>query len=209
MLDEYPVYFTKKFPVSSLVQPTYNIAALCQIVNDLIDQRGIMGVSPENLETQYSYYFQNLYKINAMIPTLKTAGIVKPLLLKHRDGTYMTETGDSRIMAMSLLVKNLECPALISGCAPVLAQPITRIRDVPDFYSCLEIDEKHSFTVIMTPGLIWFDLFSPYTQFMDEINANARHKLVHNYLVQNHHPGFRITPEWFLEPIDWSSYVIP
>lgn len=143
----------------------------------------------------------NLVRLNWMVENLRRDRLRKPILVNN---DWQVIVGDTRCMALNLLGRT-HAPVLAQ-----LAQPEGIVMlDMEDLrYYCgfraVEIITAPADSDIFQDPVSWAEFIDPdSSHHMHDESQRAR--MIERYLATQPR-DFRFTPEWCLEPIDWSRY---
>lgn len=195
----------------------------CLFYNPAVDLNQIQRLdSPEEIckqannwlheQTSVSNDFKSrMVNINRFAQTLQTVGCVKPMLLFYC-GTLPFEagTGGTRMLALDVLLTITSVPAFISTHS-CYRDNFANLEEITDIARFKELCGAPNSTVSLrlenadgNVGINWFEIDSQNSDVAVHSEESTICAL-ENYLTQQD-DNFIFTPQWLVQPIDWSRY---
>lgn len=190
------------------ISTTQRLSDLCVWVNH---SQQTQGTDAFLTNPECFYDIANLVKLNMWIHDIRQQGIIKPWLVQDlADKGFGLGTGDSRLRCLERIPEIRTVPAFVSTHVS-RAHLYNNLEPVDTFEQFAQLCGAESgqeflfrLTDIDAPyGIDWYEYNSSRTQAVTPGEPEAVGIMV-NYFAA--HPGIKITPEWFDQPIDWSQY---
>jgi len=205
-LKDFHVYYTV-MPADQLT-PVQTLGGSIEQVNSSIVEHGrTISLWPEYKQNEIA----RLMWVNWIANNLKSEPVRKPILV-HRDCEQLVvDCGDTRIMAATVIDRNVNLP-VITSCRPdsaELYQTWTRILSNCQLFKILNFDTNHA-KVLVENSLPNLDHAFDWMEISDSSTAHHWHNetqrrdTIQNYLSQQS-DTFYFTKEWVSKPINWNA----
>ena len=178
-------------------------ADICAVANQWLKQK--ISVSND--------FKARLVNINRFAQSLQTIGCVKPMLLfYHGTIPYEAGTGGTRMLALDVLSTITSVPAFISTHS-CYRDNFANLEEITDIARFKELCGAPTGTVSLrlesasgNVGINWFEIDSQ-TPDVAVHSEESTICALENYLTQQS-DNFIFTPQWLIQPIDWSRYFV-
>jgi hypothetical protein len=181
---------------------------LCGWINTSLDHDGI----DRFLDNPLSWYdAANVLKLNMWVDSIRTQGIVKPMMLYYNGGAkFGINNGESRLRACTCIPSINRLHGFIST-STQYRDKFSHLEEVTSFdqfaWLC-KADNPQEFMFTLTDptapyGIFWYEFNSAKTDTVTPNESNCITTL-RNYL--NRHPDTVFTIDWFNNLVDWKEY---
>jgi hypothetical protein len=189
------------------IQYRQKLQDLCDWANQLITTQG----TTQFLERQQNHYdIANLVKLNLWITSIRSQGIVKPMLVSYDNNQYTAANGESRLRALECVPVIHSVKAFINTSVKYQEQfdHLEPVTTFDQFAQLCGATNGQNFLFRLTDehapyGLDWYEYDSQHPAAMtpgEEYCVAA----VTAYLEQ--HPNTVFTVDWFAQLVEWNQY---
>lgn len=184
------------------IRSMITLASVCELANDKLSQGRLLSGDEDQIA--------NIVKINQYVHSLRSIGIVKPMLLYYTGQLpYEPSTGSSRLAAASLVPGLKYVPAFISTHERFRNKfpHLREIASLSEFAEVCSVPADTEFAFRLTDanadyGIDWYEM--PNRQ-VPVPSIDWCLQVLGSY-VNTQPQGFKFTPGWFKQRIDWEKF---
>ena len=203
------MFYHSAFPIAHLT-PVQTLAGSCSVVNQALDSHGPDLLAwPAGLQDEIT----RLLWVNQFYQNLDKEPIRKPLLIHKRNGQYIVDCGDTRLMTLQLNPE-ISAVSVVITCTVLDAgwyQDWQQITSDSDLIRLAQFDTNNT-TILITPTQPGTDYGIEWLEIGDQSTGHHLHSIdlrlamMQNYLdVQV--TNFKFDTEWARSPVEWLAFV--